>query len=56
MMLGIQRIELLKRGEKFEKMWREIREYLLNDLDDDYLESVELKYFPKSVKKIIKGA
>ena len=41
-------IELLQRGEKYEEMWNEARDYFQNDLDlDEYMEDIKQKYFPK---------
>jgi len=49
-------IEVLKRGEKFEKMWRELENKDLTYNNDspvvnDEMYYIEQKYFPKEIKK-----
>ena len=44
-------IDLLKRGEKYEAMWREVKQFHNKKKYIDSLEYYEQKYFPELGKK-----
>ena len=45
-------VALLKRGEKYEKMWGEVVRYFsYMEWKDEIIEKIKQKYFPKEVKK-----